>query len=140
MFERLGIITFVSHGWIFDYYSDCHVYLDGSRILLKHEDYIETYICSETNMDLNFSFIQTLKTFIKLHNNNEPSFIDLKQLLSFRDNTRDNHTKDLQNFIINMLPGKQFICNYENDPNFIYKKENSLLICHNDYADFFLQS
>lgn len=140
MFERLGIITFIRSGLFSDTFSNCHIYLDGSRVLLKYDDFAETYFCSENDIQLNFVFMEQLKMVIKLLQNHNDTNISLKQLISFHDNNTDQHTKDLQNLIINMLPGTQIIHSYSNDPNFMYMPSNTYLICHNDYAEYFLHS
>tara|TARA_B100001758_G_C18208719_1_gene503824 strand:+ start:106 stop:525 length:420 start_codon:yes stop_codon:yes gene_type:complete len=139
MFERLGTLTFVQYGWLLDSYSDWHIYLDGSRVLLKHSDFMETYICSEYDTHLNNIFITLLQTAIKELNHKRNINITFKQMISFHDTKVSKHTKDLQSFLSNILPnGELFLYDYVNDPNFIYKHENAYLISHSDYADFFL--
>lgn len=138
MFERLGIITFLHKGWITNTYSDCHIYIDQSRVLLKYDSFIETYISSENDMHLNYIFIEQLKTFIKLFEKNDGIVMTLKHMIGYHDSRKDSHTKQLHNFIVQMLPGTQILYSYCNDPRFMYKKENTLLIPHNDYAEYFL--
>lgn len=139
MFERLGTLTFVQYGWILDSYSEWHIYLDGSRILLKYSDFMETYICGESDTHLNHIFITLLEIAINELKYKRDINITFKQMISFHDTNVSKHTKDLQTFLSNILPvGELFLYDYVNDTNFVYKHENTYLISHNDYVDFFI--
>jgi len=139
MFEKLGTITFISKGWLLgDTYSLCCIYLDSSRVLLKYDSFVATYICSENDMEINHYFIQQLKTFISLFNQNKKVNISLKQLISYYSTQSDKHTKHLHNFIISILPGDQVIYSFKNNGNFSYSKKHTYLISHDDYSEYFL--
>ena len=138
MFERLGTITFIRKGWIMNTYSECHIYLDGTRVLLKYDDFAETYLCSEQDMQLNYVFIEQLKLCISLLNENKDTNVSLKQLISYYSTQRDKHTVMLHQFILDILPGTQLVYAYSNDPNFMYLKNHTYLICTNDYTEYFL--
>ena len=138
MFERLGTITFVNRGWFVDTYSECHIYIDGSRILLKYDDYAETYISSQDDVHLNYTFIGHLKNVIKQLREDEETYISLKQMISYHSNQKCEHTKSLHTFIIGMLPGTQTVYSYSNDPSFMYKNVNTYVISHDDYVEYFL--
>ena len=138
MFERLGTITFMRRGWIFDTYSECHIYLDETRVLFKYKDFAETYICSEDDIQFNYVFIEQLKLCISLLKENQETNMTLKQLISYYSTQRDKHTVMLQQFILNILPGTQFVYDYSNDPNFMYLKNNTYLISPGDYTEYFL--
>ena len=140
MFERLGTITFKRCGWIIDTYSKCHVYVDKSRILLKYDSFAQTYICSEYNTELNYIFIEQLKAAIKYLKENNECNITLKQLISYHTQNKDEYTTELQSFLVDILPGTQVLYNYENDENFMYMNDNTYLICHDDYTNYFMAS
>lgn len=138
MFERLCTLYFTRYGWVYNEYRECQLYLDGTRILLQYDDFTETYIASETNIEINFYFISCLKAFISAKRNNDYTHISLKQLLSYDNKNKDNHTISLQNLIIDMIPGTELLTNIQIDPNFMYDKEHIFLIPYSDYVEYFI--
>ena len=133
MFEKICTLVFIRKGWVYDTYSNCHIYLDGTRVLLKYDDYIETYICSQYDIHFNHIFMGHIISIIKNRSNN----VTLKQLISYYSSKCDRHTQDLHNFIVNMLPGTQIVNSYTTDSNFSYQKQHELLICKSDYFEHF---
>lgn len=138
MFERLGMITFVNKGWVSNAYYTCFIYLDSSRVLLKYDSFVATYICSEDDMEINHYFIQELKNIIRSFRKNDKVNTSLKQMISYYSATTNKHTKTLHNFIVSILPGDQIVYSYKNDTNFVYLKRHIYLINHDDYSEYFL--
>ena len=138
MFERLGTLTFMSSGWFTKEFTECHIYLDGNRILLKCNDYIETYLCSDNDMSLNHIFIQYIIAIIKSQRKDEKVYITLQQLIVYEYKQKDQHSTALHSLILDMFPNNPKVYSYTTDPNFMYQKNNIHLICHEDYAELFL--